>query len=129
MASMKGEVVFVLRSKREFCRVNGAEPLVVGLNPQTAQKRRANTMKTYLLRTAKTVEPQKCPRRVGGEALPNCDGKRMGANEWGQTNEVCRGSFACPHSLVLGAARPTQRSPLETPGPAARFANFAAREV
>jgi hypothetical protein len=37
---------------------------VVGLTPQTTNERRANTMKTYLLRTPKTVEPQFSARRV-----------------------------------------------------------------
>jgi hypothetical protein len=55
---MKGEAVSALRSKRGLHRMNGAEPPVVGLTPQTTQERSANTMKTYLLRDPKTVEPQ-----------------------------------------------------------------------
>ena len=40
-------------------RVSGAEPQVVGLAPQTTENRKANTMKSYILRTEKPVEPQK----------------------------------------------------------------------
>ena len=37
-----------------------AEPQVVGLAPQTTMNdRKANTMKTYILRDPKTVEPRK----------------------------------------------------------------------
>src|ERR1017187_32974 len=36
-----------------------AEPQVVGLAPQTTNERRANTMKTYILRETQTAEPQK----------------------------------------------------------------------
>jgi len=36
-----------------------AEPQVVGLAPQTTNERKANIMKTYILRNSKTVEPQK----------------------------------------------------------------------
>ena len=40
--------------------VRVAEPQVVGLAPQTTMNdRKANTMKTYILRDPKTVEPQK----------------------------------------------------------------------
>ncbi len=40
-------------------RVSGAEPPVVGLTPQTTDitdNRKTDTMKTYILRGAKTVE-------------------------------------------------------------------------
>jgi transposase len=40
-------------------RVSGAEPQDVGLAPQTTKNRKANTMKPYILRTEKPVEPQK----------------------------------------------------------------------
>src|ERR1039457_6938069 len=63
---MKVKQVSALRSKRGLHRVNGAEPPVVGLTPQTTMKRKANTMKTYILRSTKTVESQKpvrAPRR------------------------------------------------------------------
>jgi hypothetical protein len=55
---MKASKVSALRSKRGLHRVSGAEPQVVGLTPQTTNERRANTMKTYLLRAPKTVESQ-----------------------------------------------------------------------
>src|ERR1019366_5221214 len=60
---MKAKQVSALRSKRGLHRMNGAEPQVVGLTPQTTMKRKANTMKTYILRQPKTVESQK-PARV-----------------------------------------------------------------
>jgi len=56
---MKVEKVSALRNKRGLHRVNGAEPQVVGLTPQTTMKRKTDTMKTYILRPEKTVEPQK----------------------------------------------------------------------
>src|ERR1017187_2135260 len=59
---MKVKQVSALRSKRGLHRVNGAEPQVVGLTPQTTMKRKANTMKTYILRPAPPVEPQKTIR-------------------------------------------------------------------
>ena len=62
-----------LRSKRGLRRVNGAEPQVVGLTPQTTNERRANTMKTYLLRDPKTVEPQ-TPRRARRRPEPSGTG-------------------------------------------------------
>src|SRR5665647_414487 len=46
---MKANKVSALRSKRGLRRVSGAEPQVVGLTPQTTMKRKANTMKTYIL--------------------------------------------------------------------------------
>ena len=58
---MKAKAVSALRSKRGLRRVSGAEPQVVGLAPQTTTERRANTMKTYLLRDPQTVERQKRP--------------------------------------------------------------------
>ena len=49
-----------LRDERGLRRVSGAEPQVVGLAPQTTMNdRKANTMKTYILRDPNTVEPQK----------------------------------------------------------------------
>jgi hypothetical protein len=62
---MKAKAVSALRSKRGLHRVNGAEPPVVGLTPQTTHERRANTMQTYLLRVPKTVEPQSVRSRAG----------------------------------------------------------------
>ncbi len=47
---MKANKVSALRSKRGLHRVNGAEPQVVGLTPQTTDERKTDTMKTYILR-------------------------------------------------------------------------------
>src|ERR1017187_6713488 len=56
---MKVKVVSALRSKRGLRPVKRvAEPQVVGLTPQTTMKRKANTMKTYILRRPKPVESQ-----------------------------------------------------------------------
>jgi transposase len=59
---MKANKVSALRSKRGLHRVNGAEPPVVGLTPQTTNEWKANTMKTYILRDSQPVEPQKSIR-------------------------------------------------------------------
>src|ERR1017187_6193546 len=59
---MKANRVSALRSKRGLHRVNGAEPQVVGRTPQTTDNRKANTMKTYILRPSTPVEPQKTIR-------------------------------------------------------------------
>src|SRR5487761_2055315 len=59
---MKANKVSALRSKRGLHRVRGAEPPVVGLTPQTTNEWKANTMKTYILRQPKPVEPQKATR-------------------------------------------------------------------
>jgi len=58
---MKAKAVSALRSERGLRTVKrNAEPQVVGLAPQTTSNdRKANTMKTYILRDPKTVEPQK----------------------------------------------------------------------
>jgi transposase len=53
------KAVSALRGKRGLRRVSGAEPQDVGLAPQTTKNRKANTMKPYILRTEKPVEPQK----------------------------------------------------------------------
>ena len=55
---MKANKVSAPRSKRGLRRVNGAEPQVVGLTPQTTDNRKTDIMKTYILRPAKPVEPQ-----------------------------------------------------------------------
>ena len=48
-----------LREERGLRRVSGAEPQDVGRAPQTTMNdRKANTMKTYILRDPKAVEPQ-----------------------------------------------------------------------
>jgi hypothetical protein len=59
---MKVKKVSALRVKRGLHRVNGAEPQVVGLTPQTTDHRKTDTMKTYILRQIKLVEPQKSIR-------------------------------------------------------------------
>ena len=65
---MKANKVSALRSKRGLHRVNGAEPQVVGLTPQTTDIRKTDTMKTYILRQAKPVEPQKPTRAARPQA-------------------------------------------------------------
>ena len=63
---MKAKAVPALRCKRGLRPVREGEPQVVGLTPQTAVKRKADTMKTYILRTQEPVEPQRAaapPRR------------------------------------------------------------------
>jgi len=59
---MKVNKVSALRVKRGLHRVNGAEPQVVGLTPQTTDIRKTDTMKTYILRQPKPVQPQKASR-------------------------------------------------------------------
>lgn len=66
---MKAKQVSALREERGLHRVSGAEPQVVGLaSPDNQMNRRANTMKTYILRDPKTVEPQKASRAPAPEA-------------------------------------------------------------
>ncbi len=82
---MKVNKVSALRSKRGLHRVNGAEPQVVGLTPQTTMKRKANTMKTYILRQTKPVEPQKSirPPRGAGTTTANATCRRQGrSSKW-----------------------------------------------
>ena len=69
---MKVKAVSALRNKRGLRpEVNReAEPQVVGLTPPTSNDRRANTMKTYLLRVPKAVEPQKAPRALRAQPVP-----------------------------------------------------------
>src|ERR1035437_5370394 len=70
---MKAKRVSALRSRGGLHRVNGAEPQVVGLTPQTTDNRKANTMKTYILRPSPPVEPQKTirsPRPKTAAPLP-----------------------------------------------------------
>ena len=60
---MKGKAVSALRSKRGLRPVmRVAEPQVVGLTPQTTEERKTDTMKTYILRDPKPVQPQKASR-------------------------------------------------------------------
>jgi hypothetical protein len=57
--SLGARAVSALRVERGLRHVSGAEPQVVRLPPQTTMNdRRVNTMKPYILRTSKTVEPQ-----------------------------------------------------------------------
>src|ERR1035438_5236668 len=56
---MKRVKVSALRERGLPPAGRDAEPQVVGLAPQTTNERRANTMKTYILRAPQTVEPQK----------------------------------------------------------------------
>jgi hypothetical protein len=69
---MKAKAVSALRSKRGLRRMSGAEPQVVGLTPL---KGRANTMKTYLLRNPKTVEPQSGNREPKAKGKETTSGK------------------------------------------------------
>jgi len=62
---MKVNKVSAFRVKRGLRRVSGAEPQVVGLTPQTTDERKTDTMKTYILRRAKAVEPQKSHPSAG----------------------------------------------------------------
>jgi hypothetical protein len=59
---MEVKAVSALRVKRGLRRVSGAEPQVVGLMPQTTEERKTDTMKTYILRNPKPVQPQKLIR-------------------------------------------------------------------
>src|ERR1035437_9510723 len=64
---MKRVKVSALRERGLRPVVREAEPQVVGLAPQTTKERKADTMKTYILRENKTVEPQKSPRPLRPE--------------------------------------------------------------
>ncbi len=67
---MKVNKVSALRVKRGLRRVNGAEPPVVGLTPQTTDNRKTDTMKTYILRQPKPVELQKSSRSPRPKPAP-----------------------------------------------------------
>lgn len=57
--SLGAEAVSALREELRLRRGSGVEPQVVGLTPKTTSiDRRANTMKPYILRAHKAVEPQ-----------------------------------------------------------------------
>ena len=76
---MKVKAVSALRVKRGLQRMSGAEPPVVGLTPQTTDIRKTDTMKTYILRQPKPVEPQKstrtpCPKPAPPEAAASHSG-------------------------------------------------------
>ena len=60
---MKEKAVSALRSKRGLRPVmRVAEPQVVGLASVTTDERKTDTMKTYILRNLKPVQPQKAIR-------------------------------------------------------------------
>src|SRR4051794_38165484 len=65
---MKERAVSALRIERGLrTEARNAEPQVVGLAPQTTvMTERANTMKAYILRDSKAVEPQNPTRRDPG---------------------------------------------------------------
>jgi len=68
--SMKAKAVSALRSERGLQpEIWVAEPPVVGLTSPTANERRANTIKTYILRNSRTVQPQCQPRPATSRAL------------------------------------------------------------
>ena len=97
---MKAQAVSALRSERGLRRVIGAEPQVVGLTPQTTNERRANTMKTYLLRAPKPVELQSA-----------CRARRAHLN----TARVAAGILACRGAgLPARRGNRTQTEALET---------------
>jgi len=62
---MKVKAVSALWSERGLHRVNGAEPQVVVLASVTTDERKTDTMKTYILRHPKPVQPQKGRRPLG----------------------------------------------------------------
>ena len=65
---MKVKAASALRSKRGLHpEARDAEPPVVGLAPQPTNEWKADTMKTYILRPPKTVEPSKAH---GGQPRP-----------------------------------------------------------
>src|ERR1022692_4029633 len=66
---MKANKVSALRSKRGLHRVNGAEPPVVGLAPQTTNDRKADTMKTYILLKSEPVQSQIITAPAGAKPL------------------------------------------------------------
>jgi hypothetical protein len=69
---MKVNTVSAFRDKRGLHRVSGAEPPVVGHPPETTEIGKTVTMKTYILRAAKTVE--EFWDRTGGSLLPATSG-------------------------------------------------------
>jgi len=60
---MKAKVVPALWRKRGLLRGSGAEPQLVGLAPQTMKEKKADTMKTHLLKITAAVESK--ARRCG----------------------------------------------------------------
>src|SRR4051812_37445767 len=65
---MRVNKVSAFRVKRGLRRGSGAEAQVVGLPPQTTDERKADTMKTYILRRTEPVEPQKAGRGCRAKA-------------------------------------------------------------
>ena len=105
---MKVKQVPALRRKRGLRRVSGAEPQVVGLTPQTTAQRRADTMRTYILRDPKAVERQtpspNCRVRVVKSAMalrltPSAyrgEGRRVYFVTCMQTSR-CKATATCLH--------------------------------
>ena len=83
---------------------------VVGLAPQTTNDRRANTMKTYILRDPKTVEPQTAPLRARGRvvAQTGTKSKRPGDAEKTNRGTTSTGGFNSPRGKIH---IPPQESP------------------
>ena len=81
---MKVKQVSALRSKRGLHRVNGAEPQVVGLTPQTPDIRKTDTMKTYILRQPKPVEPQKSSRTPRPKPVPSVEQRGIHTRQPGE---------------------------------------------
>jgi hypothetical protein len=72
---MKVKKLPALRGKRGLHRVSGAEPQVVGLALQTMKEKKADTMKTYLLKNTNAVEPKAATQL---RPLTNCQKRAQG---------------------------------------------------
>ena len=91
---MEVKAVSALRGKSGLHRVNGAEPQVVGLASLTTEERKTGTMKTYILRDPKPVEPQKAirpPRQKPAapktaDLWPRFCGRRWRSIRWGRSS-------------------------------------------
>ena len=83
-----------------------AEPQVVGLAPQTTElTERANTMKTYILRDPKTVEPQKAPPAIVGRGMFGRGMERafVPSDQSGKGARPPRAQFSAPSRKTPGA--------------------------
>jgi hypothetical protein len=84
---MKVKVVPALRSKRGLRPVRRvAEPQVVGLAPQATKEKKADTMKTYLLKKPATVEPK--ARRPSRRQTPSTPTSLAGVSSRGSQPRV-----------------------------------------
>ena len=110
MKRVKGSA---LRARRLRPAGRDAEPQVVGLAPQTTNERKTNTMKTYILRDPKTVEPQKSspnppPPEVSGRAIHGTLGSATPAGRcWSWTNgcnDGCPPPSLTPANLCSSSA-------------------------